>query len=142
MDENKKELFRFLAHVKSLSTDEGNSVYTTHGNNVLSSIVDADLTNLVPCSHEEVDTCLLLHVLDAVQKGFRKVCMRTVDTDVVVLAIAIFDRISPEELWIAFGTGSNFHYIPVHKVAAAMDPRVCATIDYIGSYMDWKRLLN
>lgn len=30
-------------------------------------------------------------------------------------------------LWIAFGTGSNFHYIPVNKVAAAMDPRVCAT---------------
>ena len=54
--------------------------------------------------------------------------MRTVDTDVVVLAIAMFDQISPEELWIAFGTGSDFHYIPVHEVAAAMDPKVCATL--------------
>ena len=40
----------------------------------------------------------------------------------------MFHRISPEELWIAFGTGSNFHYIPVHKEAATMDPRVCATL--------------
>ena len=70
------------------------------------------MTRLGPYSHEEADTCLLLHMADAVQKGFRKVCVLTVDTDVVVLAIAMFDQISPEELWIAFGTGSNFHYIP------------------------------
>ena len=30
--------------------------------------------------------------------------MPTVDTDVVVLAIAQFDQISPEDLWIVFGT--------------------------------------
>ena len=35
---------------------------------------------------------------------------RRASENVVVLAIAMFDRISPEELWIAFGTGSNFHY--------------------------------
>lgn len=86
------------------------------------------MTSLVPCSHEEADTRLLLHVADAVQKGFRKVYVRTVDTDVVVLAIAMFNQISPEELWIAFGTKSNFRYIPIHEVVAAMDPRVCATL--------------
>ena len=95
---------------------EGKGVYTTLGSNVLSSVVDADSTNLVPCSHEEADTRLLLHVADAVQEGLRKVCIRTVDTDVVVLAIAMFERINPEEFWIAFGTGSNFHYIPVHSI--------------------------
>ena len=105
---------------------EGKGVYTTLGSNVLSSVVDSDLTNLVPCSHEEADTRLLLHVADAVQKGLRKVCIRTVDTDVVVLAIAMFERINPEEYWIAFGTKSNFHYIPVHSIAAAMDSRACA----------------
>ena len=54
--------------------------------------------------------------------------MRTVDTDVAVLAVTMFHQIAPEEFWIAFGTGSNFHYIPVHEVVAAMDPRVCATL--------------
>ena len=58
-----KQLFAFLAHnIKSLSTEEGKDVYTTHGSDVLCSAVDADLTNLVPCSHEEADTRLLLHV--------------------------------------------------------------------------------
>ena len=41
-----------------------------------------------------------LHVADAVQKGFKKVYVCTVNTDVMVLVIAAF------ELWIAFGTGS------------------------------------
>ena len=31
-----------------------------------------DLTGLVPCSHEEADTCLFLHVADAVKNGYRK----------------------------------------------------------------------
>ena len=62
VDENKSELFRFLSqHVTSLSTEEDKSIYTTHGSDVLSSIVDADMTSLVPCSHEEADICLLLY---------------------------------------------------------------------------------
>ena len=59
MDKNKTKLFSFLAHVTSFSTEDGRC----HGSNVLSSLVDADLTNLVPCFHEEVDTRLLLQML-------------------------------------------------------------------------------
>ena len=112
-------------NVTSLSTEEGKCIYTTHGSDVLSSMIDGDITSLAPCFHEEADTCLLLHVADAVKKGFRKVCVHTVDT---VLAIVMFYQISPEELWIASGTGCNFHYIPIHKVVAAMDPKVYATL--------------
>ena len=48
-----------------------------------------------------------MYVADAVKAGYRKVCVRTVDTDVVVLAIAHYNNIKPE-LWVAFGTGSHF----------------------------------
>ena len=48
-------------------------MYTTYGNNVVYSLADADMRNLVPCSHEEADTRLLLHVADAVRKGHRKI---------------------------------------------------------------------
>lgn len=58
----------------------------------------------------------------------RKVAIRTVDTDVVVLAVASFNNINPDELWIALGTGSSFRYIAVHQLAAAMNPRQCATL--------------
>ncbi len=33
--------------------------------------------------------------------------MRTVDTDVIVIAIAMFRNINLDELWLSFGTGSN-----------------------------------
>ena len=78
-----------MAHVSSFSIEEGKGAYTTQRRDVLSSLVVADLKNLVPCSHEEADTCLLIHVAHAAEKGFRKVCVCTIDTDIVVLAIEI-----------------------------------------------------
>ena len=79
-------------------------------------LCESELTSLAPCSHEEADTRMLLRVADAVQKGMRKVAIRTVDTDVVVLAVVSFNSINPDEL----GTGSSFRYIAVHQLAAAM----------------------
>ena len=58
----------------------------------------------------------------------RKVAIRTVDTDVVVLAVASFNNINPDELWIALDTGSSFRYIAVHQMAAAMNPRATLPI--------------
>ena len=81
--------------------------------------------NLQPCSHKEADTRIFVHVLDPVEQGHSKVMIRTVDTDVVILAIKIviinkkFDR-SFSELWIAFGTGKHFRYIPCHELAGKL----------------------
>lgn len=63
---------------------------------------------IAPCTHEEADTRMLFHVADAARKGLRKLILRTVDTDVVVLAIAHVCQLDIEELWVAFGTGKNF----------------------------------
>ena len=54
---------------------------------------------------------LFLHASDAVRKGYKKLSVRTVDTDVVILVISTFSEINPDELWLSFGTGSNFRYI-------------------------------
>ena len=96
VNENKSELFAFLSHeVTQLSVSNNKEIYATKGNRVLCSTTESNLASLAPCSHEEADTRLLLHTADAVQKGFRKVTIRTVDTDVVVLAIASFSKITP-----------------------------------------------
>ena len=87
-----------------------------------------DLTGLVPCSHEEADIRLFLHVSDAVKKGYRKLLLRTVDTDVVVVAMVALNRTKPDELWVAFGTGGHFRFIPIHEVAAAVGPRKSTTL--------------
>jgi len=46
-----------------------------------------DTSHLAPCDHEEVDTRMILHIADAVNKGFKKILLHTVDTDVVVLSV-------------------------------------------------------
>ena len=69
---------------------------------------------LQPCSREEADIRILLHVKDAMNSGYKDAIIRAVDTDVVVLAVAYFqDLENIGNLWIAFGTGKDFRYIPV-----------------------------
>jgi hypothetical protein len=37
------------------------------------------------CNHEEADTCMVVHVLNAAQNHHQKIAIRTVDTDVLVV---------------------------------------------------------
>ncbi|CAH3181917.1 unnamed protein product [Porites evermanni] len=94
VDENKRELFKFLAE----ST-----------------------------SSLQADTRMLLHIQDALQQGHKKILLRTVDTDVLVLAVAFLQQVTEGEhldLWVAFGTGNNFRYIAAHEIATKLGPEV------------------
>ena len=120
-------MFGFLSReVTHLPLSDDKEMYATHGSEVLCFPAQCYLTRLAPCSQEEADTRLLLHVADAVQKGRSKdVTICTVDTDVVLPAVALFDKTAADELWIALGTGSSFRYLAVHEMVATMDPRQC-----------------
>jgi hypothetical protein len=120
-DENKTELFGYLAEQSvTIECRQDQQVLSTSGKTVLCSRQADDLSSISPCNHEEADTRLLLHAADAVQKGLKKVMIRTVDTDVVVLAVAVCHQIEVEELWICFGTGKNLRYIAAHGIADAL----------------------
>ena len=69
-------------------------MYATDQSSALCSLVDPDLSSLAPCSHQEADTRLFM----SVRTGCKKTCVLTVDTDVVVIAIAMFRTINPDEL--------------------------------------------
>ena len=86
-EENKQELFRFLAQC-IVSLHEEKQVITTKGKDILCSPARNNTMNLALCTHEEADTRMTLHAADAIQEGYRKIVLRTVDTDVLVLAIA------------------------------------------------------
>lgn len=43
---------------------------------------------LTACNHEEADTRIFIHVKQTSARGLNKVLLRTVDTDVLLLAIA------------------------------------------------------
>ena len=54
--------------------------------------------------------------------------IRTVDTDVVVLAVANFLKLGAETLWVAFGVGSNFRYLAVHEIVNVLGIERCSIL--------------
>lgn len=126
VDENKTELFSFLATtLAAISTDK--QVITTIGSDVLT-INRQDVLEPAPCTHEEADTRLLLHLCDAVQQGYTKAEIRTVDTDVLVLAILSAQRLNIEELWVAFGVGKNYRIFAAHDLARSLGRDRCTAL--------------
>ncbi len=91
VDLNKKELFSFLS--KSLIqsfVEPTKELVVIDGEQVLSVPSQNDLHLLSPCStHEEADSRMMLHVAHAARQGHQGILIRTVDTDVVVLAVMV-----------------------------------------------------
>jgi len=118
--ENKEELFLYLAEqLTTIGTDHGEVVSTKHDSVVFNND-RTDTADLSPCTHEEADTRLLLHAAGAARCEYTKVMVRTVDTDVVVNAVAKFQYLSLSELWIEFGVGKYLKYLPAHDISRSM----------------------
>ena len=63
-----------------------------------------------------------MHAADAGRSGLKKVMLRTVDTDVVVLAISLFHHLQIDELWISFGEGKNLSFFSIHDICSSLGP--------------------
>ena len=90
-----------------------------------------DIHTLSPCSPEEADSCMLLYVTHAAQHGHHQILIRTVDTDVVVLAVfAITYLPAGCGVWLAFETGKSFHYMAANQIAVSLDQRCHVPYQY------------
>ena len=71
---------------------------------------------------------MLLHISHAAQHGHQKMPIRSVDTDVMVLAVFAINHLPTGcELWLAFRTGKSFRYLAAHQIAASPGPEMsCA----------------
>ena len=76
------------------------------------------MSRLQPCNQAEADTRILLHLANAVTVRH----VRTVDIDIVVLALRFFDTLGLSELWVGFGTGKKYRDVPVHSLQAGLGP--------------------
>ena len=81
-----------------------------------------DVSGLQPCNQAEADTLILLHLANAAVHGHSKAYVRTVDSDIVVLALRFFETLGISELWVGFGTGKKYRDIPVHSLHAGLGP--------------------
>ena len=132
IDENKVELFSFLA-MKIAAKETEKQIVSTHRTDVFCT-QPRDVAGLAPCTHEEADTRMLLHVEDAVKQGYTKVSVRTADTDVVVLAVTAAQRLNIDELWIAFATGRSFRFLAAHEIAKTLGPNKCRALPFFHAF--------
>ena len=114
LDDNKKELFEYLAaRVQSLRLPDSEVICTA----ALDVIGSTMMEGMAPCNHEETDTHIFVHAKHASVNGMKRTLIRTVDTDVVILDV--------EELWIAFEVGKHLHYLSIHKISSSLNTEQC-----------------
>lgn len=89
---------------------------------MLTSSNRSEMSNLAPCTHEEADTRLMIHALDASLRGHRRIKIRTNDTDVIVLALSVVSTLPVDEFWITYGSGKDVQHMPAHVVASSLGP--------------------
>ena len=127
INENKTELFAFLSReIVTISTDK--QVICTLDRDAISR-QPMDNAGLAPCSHEQADSRMMVHVAHAANT-YNNILIRIVDSDVVVLAVYAFAQLtsSPNELWVAFGTGKHYRLITAHKICAAIGLDKCLAL--------------
>ena len=107
-DDNETELFLLLI-LKTASLEAEKQIIITQHKDILFT-QPRNTTGLAPCTQEETDKRIFLHVLDAANHGCSKVSddPHTVDSNVLVLTMAAVNEIHINELRVAFGTGKSF----------------------------------
>ena len=116
--DNTIELFPFLSEKLVKHGLGGNLLLSTNQESVLSN-KQHDVSGLQPCNHTEADTRIMLHLAHAAQQHHHQVAVvRTVDTDVVILAIHFFLSLGLSQLWVCLGSGKKMRDIPIHTLSA------------------------
>ena len=126
-DENKTELFMLLADSLTKQRSDDKLVVATYLDHVKSN-QQIPVETLSPCNHEEADTRMFVHLKQISQHGHSKVAIKTVDTDVVVIAVAVFHHLELEVLWIEFGTGKNRRWLTIHNYENELDEDICTSL--------------
>ena len=135
-DNNKKDLFDFLSgKLSSFEYPVGKEVYVTSGTEVLSKGTDQQMHT---CDHEEADTRLLIHIVDAIQKGHSNCLIRTIDTDVIVILVGKFFyllSLNPNiNIWVAFGKGKNFSNWHINSVCTLLGKEKSSALPVFHSF--------
>ena len=118
---NKTELFNFLASRLAECTSE-KLIVSTKGTEVVSNNTNTDLSSLYPCAQEEADTRIMLHAIHAKQHGAHNILIRTVDTDVLVIAIGVCHHFEDVNIWLMFGKRQKCKMINSTAIAKHIGP--------------------
>lgn len=133
---NKTELFEYLAE-KIIDNCKKNTIIVSKGTNAISNHQQMNICDISPCSHEEADTRIFLHVGHAVKMGVKAVIVNANDTDVLVIAVNTFPHLQElglQKMWIGFGQGCHLKYIPIHELFLILSPEKASGILFFHAF--------
>ena len=118
-DKNKEELFSLLAEEISKIVVVGKTILVTSKENVKKTD-DTNVDTLQPCKIEEFDCRFPLHLYHAVQNGHKNLLVKTVDTDIIIVAIARFKEIGCETLYIEYGKADKLRIYAIQNIVKGL----------------------
>jgi hypothetical protein len=128
MEENKVNLIQFLRDqvlLRAQSLPDHQEVVVSGGDKFpAASSIGRDVEHL-NSTHEEADTKIILHAVDAKVQNFYRVVMCTRDTDILLLLI---HHETAQEVWMSSGTSKEKQFFPVSSVRASLRPEVISNI--------------
>ena len=144
--QNKETLAIFLAAQLIECKKDSQTTY------VVTSKGDCVASNILPIQHlrseqEEADTRMLLHALDATQRGATSITIQSPDTDVLVLTLWVYKRLCPDTTVIV-GTGGKRRSIPLGPLYEAVGEELVKALpgfhafsgcDQTGTQYQWKK---
>ena len=71
---------------------------------------------------------MFLHVIHASAHGSLRVTIRSNDTDIIVLGLALFPQLGLEELHVTFGTDKKYQIIPIHDMFRSLGLEKCLAL--------------
>ncbi|CAM1331032.1 Uncharacterised protein g10458 [Pycnogonum litorale] len=101
------------------------TIFVSHGGRCIQMKIEDGLLRIdepghLQGRHEEADTLIAFHV-NSVSSG--NVLVRSTDTDVLIILIAIAGRSAAVRLILDYGTGNNRRYIDVTSIAASLEQK-------------------
>ena len=131
MDENKADLAHILSEVlttKSLELPQHLELVTSGGfKDVLKATSNRREVPQLSSNHEEADTRLVLHALDAKEAGYQCIVVKCRDTDVFLLLVHHVVGLGLE-VWMLSGTAKKMKCFPAHVIAKQLPQSVKANI--------------
>ena len=110
-------------------------VVSTVNENVVTNGIGLEISSLMQCIIEEADQKVFVHVEHALIE-YARVMIKTVDSDIVVLAIASSHQLAPlNTRWIEFDARKSLRFIPIHQIAGNLGP------DKYFEFLFFKRLV-
>ena len=120
-EDNKKELFSFISRQICKSDVNGTLLLSTYFDGLLTNR-HFDISGLQPCNQAEADTRILLHLANAAMHGHSKAYVRTVESEIVVLALRFFDTLGLLELWVPERSIATFQFTHFTQVLVRQTP--------------------